>query len=114
MGVRRNVVWPLRAPGKKGQHVHFCSRHAPSPWTHILPLSLETLKLSGSITNRHHAPSHIFRENTKFCSRNTFKYIYFLRRGNFSRGGQTGSCPSNLSPLLCTSLVITTPRSEER
>src|SRR4029434_830266 len=43
----------------------------------------------------------------KFCSRNTIKkyiYIYFLRRSNCSRGGQTGSCPSNLSPLLCTSL----------
>src|SRR4029434_9982545 len=32
---------------------------AASPWTHILPISLETLKLSGSITNhcRHHAPA---------------------------------------------------------
>src|SRR4029434_3831689 len=30
------------------------------------------------------------------------KNIYFLRRGNFNRGGQTSSSPSN---LLCTSLV---------
>src|SRR4029434_8067213 len=37
---------------------HCTLRHAPSPWTHILPISLETLKLSGSFTNRRcHAPS---------------------------------------------------------
>src|SRR4029434_10305083 len=43
----------------RGKNTHFCQRHchAPSPWTHILPISLETLKLSGSITNRRrHAP----------------------------------------------------------
>ena len=50
---------------KKGQHVHFCNRrrHAPSPWTHILPILLETVKLSGSITNRRRQalpPTHIF------------------------------------------------------
>src|SRR4029434_9317953 len=58
--VHRNFEGPLLCPGKKGQHVHFCNRrrHAPSPWTHILPISLETVKLSGSITNRgRHAPS---------------------------------------------------------
>src|SRR4029434_4053394 len=39
---------------------HVCSRrhhHAPSPRTHILPITLKTVKLSGYITNRrHHAP----------------------------------------------------------
>src|SRR4029434_8053070 len=58
--VHRNFEGPLLCPGKKGQHVHFCNRHhhAPSPWTHILPISLKTLKWSGSITNRHrYAPS---------------------------------------------------------
>src|SRR4029434_3815183 len=58
--VHRNFEGPLLCPGKKGQHVHFCQ--APSPWTHILPTSLETVKLSGSITNRRHSPAHIFSD----------------------------------------------------
>ena len=51
--VHRNFEGQLLCPGKKGQHVHFCHRrrHAPVPWTHILPISLETLT-----NRRRHAP----------------------------------------------------------
>ena len=114
--VHRNFEGPLLCPRKKGQHVHFCNRrrHAPSPCAHILPISLQNVKLSGSITNRRrHAPSpraHIPRLFYLGLHEILQPLYYlkkkndFLRRGNLSRGGQTGSCPGNLSPLLCTSL----------
>src|SRR4029434_7065568 len=51
--VHRNFEGQLLCPEKKGQHVNFCHRrrHAPVPWTHMLPISLETLT-----NRRRHAP----------------------------------------------------------
>src|SRR4029434_5624492 len=80
---------PLLCPGKKRQHVHFCNhcRHVPTPLLRLFYLRLHEVLVCAAVI--------------------LFKiYIDFLRRGNFNRGWQTGSCLSNLSPLLCTSLQL--------
>src|SRR4029434_11268889 len=53
-----NFEGAFALPWKQGQHVHFCNRrrHAPSPCSHIVPISLKNVKLSGSITNRRVTP----------------------------------------------------------